>query len=193
MRIILKGWKDNNEQRDSGYHTEVLGLILFRYMNIPLKMPQGTGTGRPSQTDPTPLSRKYGQPRFGLHAKLNGTAKSGITPLPMTNAPGLSPTARDFIGDMEDYQRARFRGFTAQELDTLDSMAALYPDGSRPIADRLENPLFPLYDRIKWDTEGSIPKHIAPWQLGKGRDGYWLVHHFILLFVYDWDTDQSIG
>ena len=153
-------------------------------MNILAKF-QGSSGKRPSEMEPTALAHKYGQPRFGLHVKLNGTGKSGMTPLPMMNAPGLSPTARQFIGDMEDYQRARFRGFTARELEMLESMAALRRHANRPIANQLDNALFPLYHRDKWDTVDSIPKHIAPWQLGKGRKGYWLVR--TLFFIHESD------
>ncbi|KAF7862001.1 hypothetical protein EAF04_007881 [Stromatinia cepivora] len=123
----------------------------------------------------TRFAKKYGHPKGGIHSVLENylpEVKSGLTPV--TPAQFLdNQDQRDVAEDLELYQRMRFCGFTAAELESVLALADSYETTSRRInhGNNLDNvPIHPMWDRKNWQYD--LPRHIARYPFGDGNE-YW--------------------
>ncbi len=68
--------------------------------------------------------------------------------------------------------------FTAKQLEFLESFARLIDNIELNIFDDSNTPMpiSPSFDRQKWLA--PLPKYLALFPLGLGREGYWEVFHF---------------
>ncbi|KAF7950407.1 hypothetical protein EAE96_007693 [Botrytis aclada] len=124
---------------------------------------------------PTPFARKYGHPKGGVHSVLQSylpQLKSGLTPV--TPAQFLKPQDQlDLDEGLELYQRIRFSGFTAAELQSVLAL----PDSQETISLRIEYgsdlgkvPIHPLLERSNWLHE--LPHNMFKYPFGDGNE-YW--------------------
>jgi hypothetical protein len=143
----------------------------------------------------TTLARKYahpvarrGSPTNPSHRVLKNTGKSGLTPLSpfLAYSNSLYKTFAEerFKRRLYQYQRSRYYGFTAAELRDMQAMSALVGDGVRGA---LANPVRPLFERGKWDTEASLHRHLSflPILEGKGEGGLWTVENELVWKVLE--------
>ncbi|ESZ94714.1 hypothetical protein SBOR_4908 [Sclerotinia borealis F-4128] len=140
----------------------------------------------PRYAGPTRFAKKYGQPKGGVHSILEDylpEVKSDLTPV--TPAQFLDNQAqRDVAEDLELYQRMRFCGFTAAELESVLALADSYETTSRRMdwGKNLDNvPIHPIWDRKNWQYE--LPRHFAPYPFGYGNE-YWEASHLLLSSVW---------
>ncbi|KAI9650891.1 hypothetical protein NHQ30_000926 [Ciborinia camelliae] len=124
---------------------------------------------------PTRFARKYGHPTGGVHSVLQPylpEVKSGFTPV--TPADFLENEAQqEYAAALEMYQRMRFDGFTAAELESVLALADSYETTSRRVdwGENLDNvPIHPLWDRKNWQRE--LPPNEASYPCGDGNE-YW--------------------
>lgn len=129
----------------------------------------------PRYAGPTRFAKKYGHPEGGIHSELENylpEVKSGLTPV--TPAQFLdNQDQRDVAKNLELYQRMRFRGFTAAELESVLALADCYETTSRRInyGNNLDNvPIHPMWARENWQYD--LPRHIARYPFGDGNE-YW--------------------
>ncbi|CAD6449184.1 75141c8f-a1f2-471b-a3ed-173e684d8da8-CDS [Sclerotinia trifoliorum] len=129
----------------------------------------------PRYAGPTRFAKKYGHPGGGIHSELENylpEVKSGLTPV--TPAQFLeNQDQRDVAKNLELYQRMRFCGFTAAELESVLALADSYETTSRRInyGNNLGNvPIHPMWTRENWQYD--LPRHIARYPFGDGNE-YW--------------------
>jgi hypothetical protein len=116
------------------------------------------------------LARKYGAPERGEHTLLRGTKKSGWTPTsPLRPNNPKSPRSWYARKRLERYQKRRFRGWTARELQSMEALGAFQ---YTRLSD-LSNDIHPLFRIERWESKETVPLHLPTYPLGKGRDGYW--------------------
>ncbi|KAL2061555.1 hypothetical protein VTL71DRAFT_6932 [Oculimacula yallundae] len=130
----------------------------------------------------TALARIYSHPagkRGNLDHKILKTKtslKSGLTP----SFPGKGAADKNKEHKrLEDYQRIRFFGFTAAELQASESLAPYHAPTDRkllndPTSIKSLGPINPVLAKSQWQEQ--IPKHQALFPLGNGRSGFWHVN-----------------
>src|SRR3954463_7855110 len=119
----------------------------------------------PSGSAPMPLTalaRTYGHPvrKTGAisHRVLKYTGKSGLTPLsPFRAVDGRPIVIKRGKKRLYYYQQNRFYGFTTAELRRIGSMASFLPGRVRST---LNISIHPMFEKSKWDTEQTLPKHL---------------------------------
>jgi hypothetical protein len=104
----------------------------------------------------TDLAKKYGHPigkKDVDHAVLRHAGKSGITPVIAESRKRRTRAAEarwEFEDKLERYQRHRFFGFTAHELNLMDCLAALKSD---KLGMELNNLIHPIFAKERWRKE----------------------------------------
>lgn len=111
---------------------------------------------------------------------LKYTGKSGLTPIRLSGDEIADPIVRDRVWKVESHQRGTTFGFTAEELYRLGALAAL---DERPMSSDLQNALHPVFVRQRWQTEGSMPKHVGATPILGDDDGFWLVGEVLFLHL----------
>ncbi|KAF4615546.1 hypothetical protein G7Y89_g15315 [Cudoniella acicularis] len=110
------------------------------------------------------------------HKILIKTGKSGVSPIAALD-PNATLWERNWRKILEEYQRAKFCGFTTAELCLMEAMAPL--DESKMV-DSLSNPIHLAFARGKWITEAEMSRHRGPIPLYGDYDGFWLPEHLIV-------------
>ncbi|CZR62095.1 uncharacterized protein PAC_11992 [Phialocephala subalpina] len=105
--------------------------------------------------------------------------KSGLTPTYL--AENATKAQKQTHDRLESFQRVRFRGFTAAELRSLDSLAPYYEHPDNPLSPHSRLPFHPAFAKDRWQQ--SLMNHQALFPLGNGRSGYWHVDNAIV-----WDA-----
>ncbi|EDN93733.1 predicted protein [Sclerotinia sclerotiorum 1980 UF-70] len=148
---------------------------LATFFALPNMQPSPRKRPHPRYAGPTRFAKKYGHPEGGIHSELENylpEVKSGLTPV--TPAQFLdNQDQRDVAKNLELYQRMRFRGFTAAELESVLALADCYETTSRRInyGNNLDNvPIHPMWARENWQYD--LPRHIARYPFGDGNE-YW--------------------
>ncbi|KUJ16909.1 uncharacterized protein LY89DRAFT_782153 [Mollisia scopiformis] len=103
--------------------------------------------------------------------------KSGLTPLDVPGD-GSTKTAINLHKKLQNYQRERFRGFNAEELRSLDSLAPYYEFEENLLLYTLDNPLHPVFQKERWSQ--PLLLHQALFPLDLGRNGFWDVQNDIV-------------
>ena len=131
-------------------------------------------TGQRRTTGLTSLAQKYGHPigtlDYTSHRILTSTGKSGLTPI---SSPLPTPITEERL---KNYQKRRFYGFSAAELEEMGTMAAL---GDEQMVAELTNPIHPMYVRSQWESLADMPRHRGPVPIRGDEDGYWLVSYIL--------------
>jgi hypothetical protein len=68
-------------------------------------------------------------------------------------------------------------GFTTNELVAMESLPPLFEGGQLPDLDDV--PIHPMYARKRWNM--PLGKHLAPYPIRRGKEGYWEVSSFLLM------------
>ena len=103
-----------------------------------------------------------------------------MTPIRLSGDEIADPIVRDRVWKVESHQRGTTFGFTAEELYRLGALAAL---DERPMSSDLQNALHPVFARQRWQTEGSMPKHVGATPILGDDDGFWLVGEVLFLHL----------
>lgn len=130
----------------------------------------------------TALAQKYTHPTGEGHEIIARTGKSGLTPVrpPLPYGPFPTANQRDYLQELENYQRGRNPGWTLFELVQLEAFAPLYNnwlldgmvDGGIGF-DQLNVPIHKLFVRTKWDQINWT--HKGRVALGNEGPGFWTV------------------
>ncbi|XMA16154.1 hypothetical protein WAI453_008945 [Rhynchosporium graminicola] len=131
----------------------------------------------------TALARIYGHPtgkKGEIDHKILKTKtslKSGLTPsFPLPFSADKNKDHRR----LEAYQRIRFHGFSAAELQVSESLAPYHDPADKKLLNSATStnftwPIHPVFARPRWQEK--LPKHQALFPLGNGRPGFWQVDH----------------
>ncbi|KAF7879196.1 hypothetical protein EAF04_000394 [Stromatinia cepivora] len=130
----------------------------------------------------TPFAEKYGHPRGPGHEILEDLLpmkKSGLTPASPSVVDWKKLASVEAHSKLEHYQRTRFWGFTARELEHIGALADSRrgkwdSDSASRWADLDDVPLHPIFERQHWEREDVIPIHFPKHPYGDG-DKYWEV------------------
>ncbi|KAM0124231.1 hypothetical protein ACHAP3_010493 [Botrytis cinerea] len=137
----------------------------------------------------TPFAEKYGHPQGPGHDLLKEwlpLKKSGLTPASPSVVDWKKLISVNSHKALEDYQRTRFFGFTARELEQIGALADARPgkwdsNSTTEQADLDTVPLHPIFERRHWEREGVVPLHFPKhpygdgnkfWEI-KGNDDIW--------------------
>lgn len=126
----------------------------------------------------------------GANSKiLKNTGKSGLTPI----TPGIFSDGQRYL---QNYQKRRYYGFSAAELNAMEAMAAL---NTETMTSTLDNPVHPMYELSQWETYQQMGKHLGPIPIRGDHEGYWVVsfnHKLAIGFsltLYKRQRTQSSG
>ncbi|KAF7909966.1 uncharacterized protein EAF01_003684 [Botrytis porri] len=125
----------------------------------------------------TPFAGKYGHPRGPGHELLREwlpLKKSGLTPASPSVVDWRNLVSADSQKALESYQRTRFWGFTARELEQIGALADIRPgkwhsDSTTGRVDLDTVPLHPIFERQHWEREDVIPLHFPKHPCGDGN------------------------
>ncbi|TGO28733.1 hypothetical protein BPAE_0024g00660 [Botrytis paeoniae] len=125
----------------------------------------------------TPFAGKYGHPRGPGHELLKEwlpLKKSGLTPASPSVVDWRKLVLADSHKALENYQRTRFWGFTARELEQIGALADTRPgkwdsDSTTGRADLDTVPIHPIFERKHWEREDVIPLHFPKHPYGDGN------------------------
>ncbi|KAE9366473.1 hypothetical protein N431DRAFT_548361 [Stipitochalara longipes BDJ] len=130
----------------------------------------------------TTFAKVYTHPSGGGHRAIAGFVpyKSGLTPIPVPSPPNTNPTSDELlqIRAWEKYQVTQLKGFTAADLDLLETLAIT--NGSTDDTILNNTPIHQAFAKPRWMV--PLPKHLAQYPLGLDRPGYWHVENN---FVWD--------
>ncbi|TGO76594.1 hypothetical protein BELL_0147g00120 [Botrytis elliptica] len=128
-------------------------------------------------TRETPFAGKYGHPQGPGHEILREwlpLKKSGLTPASPSVVDWRKLVSADRHRALEDYQRTRFWGFTAHELEQIGALADIRPgkwdsDSTTGRVDLGTVPIHPIFERQHWEREDVIPLHFPKHPYGDGN------------------------
>ncbi|TGO42835.1 hypothetical protein BHYA_0005g01000 [Botrytis hyacinthi] len=128
-------------------------------------------------TRETPFAGKYGHPRGPGHELLREwfpLKKSGLTPASPSSVDWRKLVSADSHKPLEAYQRTRFWGFTARELEQIGALADIRPgkwdsDSTTGRVDLDAVPIHPIFERQHWEREDVIPLHFPKHPYGDGK------------------------
>lgn len=78
---------------------------------------------------------------------------------------------------IENYQRSRFYGFAAHELEQLEVLTALRNES---LSSQLNNSVHPMYARDRWQTVAQMPRHYGPVPVRGDHKGYWVAENDVV-------------
>ncbi|KAE8445237.1 hypothetical protein EG329_013609 [Mollisiaceae sp. DMI_Dod_QoI] len=119
----------------------------------------------------TQLAEVYSHRQGKATCRRANELKSGLTPSYLPDKP--NQRQRTSHRNLEKHQRSRFHGFTAAELRNLESLAPYYDNDKDAFHSDFPqlNAIHPVFERSRWTQ--PLPKHMAFFPLGNGRDGFW--------------------
>lgn len=123
---------------------------------------------RPERPPHTRLGKKYGHPigPFHIPVKDSNPRKSDLTPLP-SSPETTSRLDQIRFPVLQEHQRRLYHGFTTEEIDTAEALAANYKRYKAPPIDN-NSPIHPLFEVQNWDD--SLGSHLAKYPLGGDRE-----------------------
>lgn len=131
--------------------------------------PDSSASNKKEPWKQSDLAPKYREPKHARNHPIlhqHRIKKSGLTPLETWREGQDAPSTQEMAQRrrLEIYQRVRLRGFTAKELQILETLAAYVE--AKPST--LANPIHPLLQKGQWQSADNIPKHLALFDIGDG-------------------------
>lgn len=129
-------------------------------------------------TEWTSYRRKYGLASDMNLYGFEGAGKSLLTPL-VHQSDKEWPFSMEEYEDykrLEKYQRDMLTGYTTAELIAAGALpSAIEDEDLGNFGGDLGNEIHPVFDRKGWlrRDDGSLPKNLAFFMIGHGKEGYW--------------------
>lgn len=174
---FIKATKDEGTEVLDKTHIVLSSLLPVTHYRISFSEPKMTSNAvpfhgkLPNPPHYTEFAQKYTHPRGRENRVIKHTGKSGLTPLSpfLDNVPVAERRRKTRL---YGYQVGRYHGFTARDLMTLEAYSALNND---QVQNNLQNQIHPLYQKHKWDSSASLPRHYGSLPLGGPYAGHWEV------------------